>query len=259
MRKIVTVFIIIAVIAVMGLSGFYFLYMYPRYTVPILMYHFINEDRNNSLSISPELFESQMEFLHKNGYSVIPLARLAEGIKSGRKFSHKTVALTFDDGYKCNYLNVFPVLAKYNMPATIFLITDSVGRDSGVMTWDQARLMAKNGIDFGGHTKKHVYLPDVKDDQALREEVEGSKKAIERELGVKAGYFAYPLGGFNDKIKEIVKQAGYEGACTTNRGGDRFNLDVYELNRLKVIDKPFHFRAFLSGYYNLFREPKKRS
>ncbi|MDP2830799.1 MAG: hypothetical protein Q8O02_00950, partial [Candidatus Omnitrophota bacterium] len=75
-----------------------------------------------------------------------------------------------------------------------------------------------------------------------------------------AVYFCYPIGGFNEIVKKLVKEASYKGACTTNRGADRFNRDVYELKRVKMtnfdMSKPFYFRLKLSGYYNLFRSRK---
>ena len=253
--------LVIVVLALVILVGaVYAFYLRPRYVVPILMYHSISDDAGSSLHVSPDNFSRQMAFLKKSGYEVISLDDLVRGKKEGRKFTPGTVVITFDDGYKNNYLYAFPVLAKHDMPATIFLITNYVDAKNDYVTWDQVRLMMSKGIDFGGHTRSDVYLPSVKDQKSLENEVSGPKKDIESKTGMKAKYFCYPTGGFNENVKEAVKKAGYKGACTTNRGIDRFNNDVYELNRVKVTNsdmtKPFHFRAKLSGYYNLFRKLK---
>ncbi len=242
-------------------SAFYFFAMRPRRVVPILMYHSISNQKGSSLHVSPENFSRQMMFLSKSGYSVITLDKLVEHSKSGTRFIPRTVVVTFDDGLKDNYINAFPVLSKYNIPATIFLITDYMGTRPTYLNWDQVRLMAENGIDFGGHTRSNVYLPTVKNPGLLRDEIAGCKEDIELNTGMAAQYFCYPTGGFNEEIKEVVRKAGYKGACTTNRGYDKSNLDIYELNRVKITNsdttKPFSYRAKLSGYYNVFRKFRK--
>lgn len=237
----------------------FFLYVLPNRTVPILMYHAIRDDSDNTLSVSPENFSRQMDFLRKSGYSVISLGVLVEEIKKGNTFIPKTVVITFDDGYEDNYVNAFPVLAKYNVPAIIFLTTGYIGRQ-GYLNRDQILLMSRHNVEFGGHTRNDIYLPSEKNTLRLWNEIAGPKEDIEKIIGKKTEYFCYPIGGFNDEIKETVKKAGYKGACATNRGFDKPNCDVYELNRIKItnsdMNKPFHFRAKLSGFYNVFRRIK---
>jgi len=211
--------------------------------------------------VAPENFSRQIKYLNRAGYSVIPLDELIQGIKNRKKFPLKTVVITFDDGFEDNYLNAFPVLARYKMPAIIFIMTDYVGKKEGYLTWDQIRVMMNNGIDFGGHPRTGQYLPSIKTEKELFFEIAGCKSDIESNIGKEVKYFCYPIGGFNNEVKKVVKESGFKGACTTNRGFDKLNKDVYELNRIKITNsdtvKPFHFRAKLSGYYNLFRHGKK--
>jgi len=249
-------------IAVVSASAllFFFFYMLPRHTVPVLMYHSISDDKHSSLTVSPDMFNKQMQYLNDKGYSVISLDEFVCARSAGRKFSRKEVVITFDDGYEDNFTKAFPVLFKYNMPAIIFLEASKIGKDSRYLTWDQVRLMAKNSISFGSHTNTGAYLPPISDDEVLMYEISDSKQAIETQAEEEVKYFCYPIGGFNARIKSLVKQAGYKGACATNRGFDMLNEDVYEINRIKVSDsdmsRPFNFRAKLSGYYNLFRKGK---
>ncbi|MCK5450665.1 MAG: polysaccharide deacetylase family protein [Candidatus Omnitrophica bacterium] len=239
---------------------FYNLYIKPRHVIPILMYHAVSFKQDDTLHVNPENFSKQIEFLNRGGYSVISLDELIRGIETRKKFPSKTVVITFDDGFENNFLYAFPVLAKYNMPATIFLITDYMGTHDGYLNWDQINLMAENNIDFGGHTRSNVYLPSLNNAEKLWDEVSGCRFDIEKETEVEVKYFCYPIGGFNEKVKNAVKKAGYKAACTTNRGFDRYNRDIYELKRVKITNsdevKPLHFRAKLSGYYNLFRSQK---
>jgi peptidoglycan/xylan/chitin deacetylase (PgdA/CDA1 family) len=256
-KKIFSVIIVAGVVT----ASFYLFYMRPRHVTPILMYHAVNREAGSTMNVTPENFSKQMRFLNESGYKVISLDELVEGIKHGRRFAARTVVLTFDDGFEDNYLNAYPVLAKYKIPATIFIITGYIDVKDGYLNWDQIRLMMDNGIDFGGHTENNVYLPSIKDTGRLWEEVVRPKETIMLETGKDPRFFCYPTGGFDEKIKNAVKKAGYKGACTTNRGNDKLNRDVYELNRIKVtnsdMNKPLHFRAKLSGYYNLFRKLKK--
>jgi peptidoglycan/xylan/chitin deacetylase (PgdA/CDA1 family) len=204
-------------------------------------------------NVSPQSFEKQMSFLKNNAYQVISLDEYVQGSRAGKKFSHKTVVITFDDGYLDNYTNAFPVLKKYHFPATIFVIPDFMGAKN-LLTWDQIKEMSQNGITIGSHTRHHVYLPRLTKEQ-IKDEIIGSKSFIERRLGVPVYYLSYPTGGFTEEIKAITALAGYKAAFTTNRGDDRYNIDPYELDRIHVNnwDNDFYFFWKLSGYDNLFR------
>lgn len=254
-------FNIIAVILIFA-GIFYTFWLSPRYVVPILMYHRFGYEES-TLFVTPENFERQMAYLKKKGYNVISLNELAEGIKKNRKFKHNTVVITIDDGYEDNYRYAYAVLRKYNFSAIIFIAANFIDNNKDFLTWGEARAMLKNNIAFGGHTKNHVYLPSLTNDRILWDEIAGAKEVIEENVNTKADYFCYPTGGFNKKVKEMVKKAGYKAACTTNRGFVDFNKDLYELKRIKVTNsdtnKPLSFRAKLSGYYNLFRSRKKGS
>lgn len=236
-------------------------WLYPKYSVPIIMYHNVQSyARPNPNSVSPENFVRQMSYLKEHGFQVISLAELIEGIKAGRSFSRKNVVITFDDGYENNYQYGFAILKKFGYPATIFVISDLVGQ-AGYLTWEEIKEMQKFKIDVGGHTRRHAYLPDIPTEKQ-QDEIAGSKRILEENLGWTVSTMSYPSGGFNEQIKDIAKQAGYVGACTTNRGHERSNKDVYELKRIRLSDKDqadSYLWIKLSGYYNLFRQPKDPS
>ena len=284
------------------LGAFYFSWLNPRYVVPILTYHNIGYG-HDGFYVSPENFTKQMGYIKKNGYEVITLDELIRGIKDKKGFKRNKVVITFDDGYKDNFEYAYPVLKRFDFPATIFIITDLIdkssmgvlkkflnwneviaiskekitfgghtyiftmanhirGEEKKFLNWNEVRIMSKDGVFFGAHTKSHFYLGSwlLKDDEIALEEIAGSKKAIEQKIGMPVDYFCYPGGGFNAKAKELVIQAGYKGACTTNRGFAKFNSDVYELKRIKITNsdatKPFSFWAKLSGYYTVFKKQK---
>jgi len=240
-----------------SISCFYFLWLSPRYTVPILAYHDFNH--RGGIAITPENFERQMHYLKENGYNAISLDKLVEGIRKRENFVHNTVVITMDDGYKDNFTYAYPVLKKYGFPAMIFLIANKIGADENFLNWDETKEMHKNNISFGGHTKNHVSLSTIKEKDTLWDEISGCKEIIESHIGKRIDYFCYPFGSFTEEVKKLVRQAGYKGACATNLGHDKLNrADVYELNRvsLRNRDNSFSLWAKLSGYYNLFRRRK---
>lgn len=234
-------------------------YVRDKYTVPILMYHRVAyAGASGELNVvGQKSFDRQMKFLYKHGYQVISLDDLVDGILKGSLFNRRSVVITFDDGYEDNYIKAFPTLKKYDFPATIFVISDSVGTP-GFMTWQQLKEMQDANVKVGSHTRHHVYLPDVHDQSQLENEITNSKKLLESNLETQVEYFSYPSGGYTEEIKEIVKNAKYKGACATNRGYDRFNTGVFELKRIRINnnDSAVVMWAKLSGYYNLFRSSK---
>ena len=249
--------IIISVIFVVAVVVGFKVYIQPNHSTPILMYHYVNEEPG-SLSVSPENFRKQMRYLKERGYQVISMDDFVRAKNSGRKLPFNWVVITFDDGRDDNYENAYPVLKEYGFPATIFIISQLVDKEP-YLTWEQVREMSQNGIDFGSHTRHHRYLPDLPEDE-LRNEIFNSKKDIEDVLNKQINHFCYPSGGFTKLSKELMREAGYLSATTTNRGAYRDNKDLYELNRIKITNsdavRPFNFAIKLSGYYNLFRRSR---
>lgn len=257
-------FCLLPVAVVIVITAAYFFLLAPRYSVPILMYHYFSAgaDQPKDLRVvSEESFQEQMAYLKKHKYNVISFDALAQGLKQGKVFPQGTVVITMDDGDRTDYMYAYPILKKYGFPAIIFLCSDFIDQnDPQFLTWDQVREMTQNGMSFGAHTRRHMYLPNITDKALLWEEITGSKKAIEKEIGQPVDYFSYPIGGFREDIKTMVKKAGYKAAVTTNRGIDLSNIrDSYELHRVSVRNGDVSWRLWgkLSGYYNAFRKAKK--
>jgi peptidoglycan/xylan/chitin deacetylase (PgdA/CDA1 family) len=115
MKKIFLVLFL--VISILGF--FYFFWLSPKYTVPILMYHNISNEQG-SFFVSPGNFARQMEFIKKHGYQVISLDELAGSIQAKKPLKRNSVVITFDDGYRDNFLYAYPVLKKFNFPRHYF-------------------------------------------------------------------------------------------------------------------------------------------
>jgi hypothetical protein len=107
-------------------------------TVPILCYHRFGV-KTSKLNVTPAAFEQQMEWLARNGYTVVTFARLARFLEGKEALPPKSVVITIDDGYRSSYEIAYPILKKFGFPATVFPLhrlrrrvrRDDVGADEG--------------------------------------------------------------------------------------------------------------------------------
>jgi len=228
-----------------------------KYTVPIMMYHHVSNQDYGTDSVTPENFRMQMEYLKKKRYRVVSIEELIEKMAKGERLPKKTVALALDDGYRDNYINALPILKEFRYPAMFFIAPGSLAIN-GYMSWDQIKEIKSLGFTFGSHGMHQAYLPGLSGEK-LKYEIFESKRVLEKELGTTVDYLAYPVGGFTEEVKALVKAAGYKAAFTTNRGQDRFNRDLYAINRVRFSNAdntPLILWVKLSGYNNRFRKAK---
>ena len=248
------------IIAVFALANF----LRQQYVVPILMYHSIdpNADAKNRLAVTADTFDRQMRFLKTHRYNVITLEALVTLIKNKKKVPAKTICITSDDGYKDNYTYAFPILKKYSLPATMFIIVDEVNRPQGDrLNWDEIKVMQDSGlIAFGSHTLGPEPLVNFKSETEIKRQIFDSKKILKEKLGRKVLFFSYPEGLFDARIKQLVIDAGYSGAVATNPGRDYADDDIFLLKRLRISENSsnmFIFAVESSGYYTFAKEYKK--
>lgn len=201
----------------------------PGWYPPILAYHRVHPDGSRQTpTVSPERFERQMTLLARR-WNPVALERMADGAEGKAALPPRPVAVTFDDGTEDFYPFAFPVLRRLRIPATVFLIADRLGHP-GFLSEARILEMARSGIAFGSHGLSHRYLPELSDPE-LWENVSGSKRKLEA-LGLTVSSFSYPAGGFTPAVRAAVSQAGYQAACTTNRGLRRFPADRWALRRI---------------------------
>jgi peptidoglycan/xylan/chitin deacetylase (PgdA/CDA1 family) len=193
----------------------------PYRSTPVLLYHRITvttpQEDPLRLSISPEVFDKQMQYLHKNRFTSFSLNELIEPNKKLENCKAKPIAITFDDGYLDNYSHAFPILLKYGFSAMIFLVTDYVGKmnvwDTSspvpLMGWSQVKEMAGYGMSFQSHTRTHPNLLTL-DDGAVTNELLGSRHQLEDTLGVPVRHIAYPYGRFDQRVNRLAGLAGYQ-------------------------------------------------
>ncbi len=220
---------------------------------PILAYHCVSrESRDDTPTVSEVTFTRQMEILRRD-WNPIPLGQLVECLEQGQAIPPRAVVVTFDDGTQDTYQIAFPVLRRYRIPATVFVITGNIDR-LGFLTTGQLQEMSRGGVALGSHTCHHAYLPELSP-AAVGEELIRSKQHLES-LGLRAEFLSFPAGGFSAAILQAVQAAGYRASCTTNRGFRRFPVDRWALRRISMHEgtgSPWGVWLRVSGYYTCLR------
>lgn len=210
--------------------------------VPVVNYHQVNTRFQTCLTMTPKNFEEQMKYLHDNGYHSITQAQFSDYLNGRGELPDRPVLITFDDGYIDNYEDAYPIMKKYGMTGTIFVIINLVNQP-GYLTWQQIETMGKDGIEFGSHTISHKPLTSL-DETAMNHELVDSKALLEQHLGQKVLLIAYPEGKYNTQVKQATEAAGYSAAFTVNTGRDFAWDDHYELDRVPFFEGPASFQHF---------------
>jgi len=204
------------------------------------MYHYISEPPADAdvyrrdLSLAPENLKEQLAYLKREGYASITLNQLVYHLTLGQPLPPKPVILTFDDGYRDNYVNAFPLLKRYGFVATFFLVTGPI--DDGnptYMSWDMVREMSDAGMDMQPHSHRHFDLRG-RSREFLESEILTSRKAIELHTGQPARFFAYPSGSYDRAVIAFLKSNDFWAAVTTVQGASHSSHQLFELKRVRM-------------------------
>ncbi|MGY2085974.1 polysaccharide deacetylase family protein [Blastococcus sp. SYSU DS0539] len=207
----------------------------PRLRIPpVLMYHSISPSRlpdPHRVRVHPARLARHLRTLRRLGLRGVSLRELVRAHDEGR--ADGLVGLTFDDGYADFLGHAVPVLERYGMTATLYVVA---GRLGGTNAWDDGprldlldsdgvRAVAAAGHEVGSHTLHHVRLSGA-GPATLAEEVGRSRRVLEDVLQAEVHGFCYPWGDFDQAAADAARAAGYDHACVTGDylPGDRFTL-----------------------------------
>jgi peptidoglycan/xylan/chitin deacetylase (PgdA/CDA1 family) len=178
----------------------------------VLLYHHVDEGTPASTSLSPVLFGEHLDYLAANGYRALALAGLVDSLRVGGSIPDRTVAFTFDDGYRSVYTEAFPRLRELGWPFTVFVCPEDVDQGRGpFLTWAQLREMAAAGATVANHGLVHEHLQRHRaeeSDLAWRERIKAelleAQQRIVEEIGSAPALFAYPYGEFDGDLRELI-------------------------------------------------------
>lgn len=209
----------------------------PR-SVPVLMYHHVLPEAG-FIASNVEQFESQMKFLAESGYKTLSAEEFAAYKEGNLEVGSKCVMITFDDGWRDNYVYAYPILKHYGLKATLFLITEWIEKASDnvegfeayhhntakkvvaenpgkvALNWKEIEKM-RDVFDFHSHSHTHrdAYFSEME----WQEDIATSQKVIEERLGYASEHFCWPRGEYNPDLVKLAKEEGFKYLYTTKRG-----------------------------------------
>ena len=216
--------------------------------VPILVYHNVQPAANGSkikkaeLTMRPEVFAAQMQYLKDHGIHVVSMAALMDALEGKRALPAPAVVITFDDGRVNQYEFAYPVLRKLGFTATFFPFTHAIGRNPRYFNWAQLKEMQGAGMTIGSHTNLHVNVRNIKDAKQWNTEIVASRQLLQERLGSPIDFFAYPFGGLSVTGDSVVKAAGYRAARAFAGGGWNKVGNRTRLNAVPMTEDMAHFR-----------------
>jgi len=238
----------------------------------IFCYHrLVDKVRYPGTEITPAAFEAQMKELKDKGITVISMQDLLAWKRGEKNIPPRCAVVTFDDGWKSQYEVGWPIMKKYGYPFTLFIYTEGVrgGTLGGgeAITWEQLANMRDNGVDIQAHTATHqdlreghtvmVIEPGGKRtrkkltgadyEKWVQNEVVGCKELLEQRLGIKVNCFAVPFGNYNEHVKELARNAGYEAMFTVYGQPITFTSPMDSIGRYAIeANKPKVFADAVS-------------
>lgn len=228
--------------------------------VPILMYHYVEyvQDKKDTerqlLNVTPNIFEKQIQTLIAAHYSFITAKDLGDILDGEKSMPQNPIILTFDDGHWDLATSVLPILKKYNIHATAYIVPGFIGTNTDSLTPQEMQQVVDSGlIDVGAHTVHHLSLKG-KPLATVQYEIIKSKQMLENTYHIHVYSFAYPYGSFDQQAINIVEQAGFTTAASTIAGNDQSNQNRFFLFRVR----PGYFVGqALLNYLNFHWQPYK--
>jgi peptidoglycan/xylan/chitin deacetylase (PgdA/CDA1 family) len=228
-------------------------------TLRVLMYHKVNDVSPNPITVPTAVFAEQMALLRTLGYTPVSLDAVRDHYVLGAALPDRAVLITFDDGYRDNLLNAFPILREHAFPAVIFAPVAyldgsrplpheeallGLGVENPTLDWDELAELEAGGVRIESHGIGHRRLAELEPAEALRE-IAVSKLRLEERLGREVDAYAYVKGSradFRAEHASLVQQAGYTLAFTAVSGANRPGADRFQLLRYNV--EPYSSRTF---------------
>ena len=225
-----------AVMSIIGAAALWRL-MFADRGVRILTYHGVESPPTGTFAVDVKDFEKQIAYV-ADRYDVLDFPTFLKWRQNDYRSEKPKVIVTFDDGLENNVEFAAPILKKYGVPATFFIIGSRL--DASVNRYmseqDALSLLESDLFDIGSHTQTHASVARIDDDKR-KKEIGGSKTFLEERLGREIIFFCYPYGtfkDFNDRSVELLEQCGYELGCTSVNGVNFKDTNLYKLRRTKV-------------------------
>ena len=215
--------------------------------LPILTYHSVAPDGGSGgtqrFRVTPERFESHLRTLLDLGFHSVTLAEWRASLSGGRLLRGRPMLIVFDDGYADFEEHAWPLLQRYGLGATVFVVTDLVGKTSAwdrhlgfeapLMGWDSIRELERLGVQFGSHSATHPPFGGLSASD-VESEAARSLARLNDELAEPVAGLAYPYGDSSPTVRHIVRGEGYDVGFTIRPEWATPYTDRYDLPRIEI-------------------------
>jgi peptidoglycan/xylan/chitin deacetylase (PgdA/CDA1 family) len=212
----------------------------------ILCYHAVQPGWRSPMSVEPAVLDEHCGWLSRRR-SVVPLQEAVHRLDATGRLPRGLAALTFDDGFSSLHEHGFPVLARHRLPATVFLVAETLTAAGRPVDWvdtapaeqlttltiEQVREMQDAGIRFESHSFSHLDLTSLSFEDCVRD-LTDSRELLETLLGRPVRLLAYPRGRHNASVRAAAERAGYSHAFTLPEG--REPVGPYAVPRVGLFD-----------------------
>lgn len=255
MKKIVIALTVLFALLLQNVYAFN-LYAYRAskdYEVVVLMYHKLSEDSKewSDYCVSPELFESDIKYFKENGYTFKKASELA---KHMTKKGDKIVCITFDDGYMSDYKYALPILEKYKVSASFYVIGSFIGKSDYMGVDEIKKLSASPYAEVGNHsydmhnfTRDEIIEKNKNDLSFVLNDYKKCTETLEKITGKKVRTLTFPNGLYTNRLSTKLYKDGYFMFSTgtirykygntepTGRITRSYNIPLSELLKIKLV------------------------
>jgi peptidoglycan/xylan/chitin deacetylase (PgdA/CDA1 family) len=235
--------------------------------VPVLMYHHVGHLPENpdairkDLTVSPEDFEKQMQYLHTAGYNSISLEQLQQSFEGKITLPSKPIAISFDDGYSDVFEYAVPILLEHDLMGSFAIITQDVGVGE-YASWQEISEAHKQGMEIISHSRNHIDFTNPKYTETQKlDELKGARDDLKEKLGINTTVFIYPYGHVDSTAERLAREAGYNLALTTKFGLAASAYNHLQEPRVRVhgVESLETFARLIDPNYKLPRSSTIRS
>lgn len=202
----------------------------------IFVYHRFGDDKFPSTNTSIKELKKEFNYLKSNGYKVVKLETLVSAVKKKENIPDNWVVLTIDDNFKSFYKNGLPVFKEFGYPFSLFVYLRATEKNyKSYTSWRDLKEIAKYGsLEY--HSYAHPHMTHLSD-KALRQDFEKGLKMFKEKLGTMPKFFAYPFGEYDNRVKNISKEYGFEAIINQNIGAVSSKTDVFDMDRIALVGK----------------------
>lgn len=201
----------------------------------ILAYHRIDEPEHTDSSLSFEKFVEHVQEIKQGEYNVVPLSELIKLLKNKANLPEKTIALTFEGGFRSIYARAIPLLIENDLPFTIFIASEST-KIPNHLNWDDLSKISKyEGASFGILPAEYKHITDLPKTEITRL-INQSRKAIKENIGKETTLLSYPFGEISSELKEISLTQGFDAAFGLHSGPAHSKSDFLVLPRFTMTE-----------------------